>query len=336
MKILFITQLKNNGKIFNDIISDSLLLGLREVYKKDVIDFPGAWYMYQDEVTKRNLDITKLWGSGFTYYNNLDNFNSIDRSDIINKIKNNYFEFIIYGSFTRSNLYFNEALKSKSKIILIDGEDHTDTSLNINKKIIYFKRELIKEESNLFPINVTIPKNKIISQINKTPKNLLAPLIPHRYKTYIYKKEQDYYNMWNDSLFGISYVHGGWWEAVRYYEMLMNGCVPLILNIKNCPNLTLTKLPKSELIEVFDRYSWILNQYNPLRIYKKKFLSFEKFILFLKYISKKKYNSQTFLTEFPEINEIRERLLEHTKKNLTTEHIAKYVIQSATKFYSSI
>ena len=142
--------------------------------------------------------------------------------------------------------------------------------------------------------------------------------------------------MWNDSLFGISYVHGGWWEAVRYYEMLMNGCVPLILNIKNCPNLTLTKLPKSELIEVFDRYSWILNQYNPLRIYKKKFLSFEKFIFYFKYISKKKYNSQSFLTEFPEINEIRERLLEHTKKNLTTEHIAKYVIQSATKFYSSI
>ena len=157
MKILFITQLKNNGKIFNDIISDSLLLGLRDVYKDDVIDYPGAWYMYQDEIIKRNFDISKLWGSGFTYYNNLDDYNSINRIDILNKIKNNYFEFIIYGSYTRSNLYFDEALKSKSKIILVDGEDHTDTSLNTNKKIIYFKRELVKDERNLFPIIVFYP-----------------------------------------------------------------------------------------------------------------------------------------------------------------------------------
>ena len=334
MKILFITQLKNNEKIFNDIISDSLLLGLREIYKGDVIDYPGAWYMYQDEIIKRNFDISKLWGNGFTYYNNLNNYDSIDRTDIQNKIRNNYFEFIVFGSYTRSNLFFDEALKSQSKIIIIDGEDHTNTNLNTIKKIIYFKRELIKNESNLFPINVTIPKNKIISKINENPKNLLAPLIPHRYKTYIYQKEQDYYEMWNNSLFGISYVHGGWWEAVRYYEMMMNGCIPLILDLKNCPELTLTKLPKLELIKVFEKYSWILNQYNPLKIYKKKFLNLEKFISYLKYIPKKKYNSQSFLTEFPEVNEIRKRLLEHTRKKLTTEHIAKYVIQSATAFYS--
>ncbi len=334
MKILYITQLKENEKVFNDIISDSLLHGLRKIHKEDLIDYPGAWYMYKDEVNKRNFDISRLWGSGFTYYNNLDNFESIDRSDIKNKIINNYFKFIIYGSFTRSKLFFDEALESKSKIILIDGEDNTDTSFNTNKKIIYFKRELIRDENNLYPINVTIPKNKIISEINKSPKNLLAPLIPHKYKTYIYKREQDYYEMWRDSLFGISYVHGGWWEAVRYYEMLMNGCIPLILNLKNCPKQTLTKLPKSNLVEIFEKYSWVLNQYNPLKIYKKKFLDFEKFILYLKHIPKKRYNSQSFLNEFPEINMIRENLLEHTRKNLTTEHIGEYIIQKASNFYS--
>ena len=35
-------------------------------------------------------------------------------------------------------------------------------------------------------------------------------------------------------------------------------------------------------------------------------------------------------------NEIRDILLEHTKKKLTTEHIDKYVIQSATEFYSCL
>ena len=64
--------------------------------------------------------------------------------------------------------------------------------------------------------------------------------------------------MWQNSLFGISHAYGAWWESVRYYEMLMNGCIPLILNLKKCPEDTLTLLPKKKLINVFDKYSWIL------------------------------------------------------------------------------
>ena len=50
--------------------------------------------------------------------------------------------------------------------------------------------------------------------------------------------------MWQQSIFGISHSFGTWWESVRYYEMLMNGCIPLILNLKKCPQDTLTLLPK--------------------------------------------------------------------------------------------
>ena len=136
------------------------------------------------------------------------------------------------------------------KIILIDGEDNTNLDLNKNKKIIFFKRELLKKDGNVFPLNVTIPKKKIINNLNLKPKNLLAPLIPYRYKTYIYKKETDYYDMWQNSLFGVSHAYNNWFESVRYYEMLMNGCIPLILNLKKCPVDTLTQLPKKELFVV--------------------------------------------------------------------------------------
>ena len=336
MKILFITHLSEQflktSNIINDIVSDMSLHGLREVYGDDLIDYPGAWYMYKDEVKKRPI-APNLWGNGLTYYDALENYESIDRSDIQSKIKKNYFDYIIYGSITRSKKFFEDSLNSKSKIILIDGEDNTNLDLNKNKKILFLKRELLKKSENIFPLNISIPKKKIIKNLNLKPKNLLAPLIPYRYKTYIYKKESDYYNMWQNSLFGISHAYGTWWETVRYYEMLMNGCIPLVLDLKECPIDTLTQLPKKKLIDIFDKYSWILNKYLPTKIYKKKFLTLDKFLLFFKDMFKKKYDSENFISEFPEINDVRNDLLDHTRKFLTTEFTAKYIINTATKFY---
>ena len=337
MKILFITHLSEqflkSANFVNDTVSDMLLHGLKETFGNDVIDFPGAWYMYADEIKRKPLGEKKLWGNGFNYYDSYSNYNAIDRSDIQNKIKKNYFEFIIYGAFPRSNLFFEEALNSNSKIILIDGEDNTLLHHNKNKNIIFFKRELTKKDENVFPINCCIPKKKICKNLNLEPKNLLSPLIPYRYETYIYNKEIEYFRMWQESLFGISHAYGAWWETVRYYEMLMNGCIPLILNLNKCPQDTLTLLPKKELIKTFDKYSWILNKYFPPSIYKKKYLSLKKFLLFFKDILKRKYDSKTFINQYPEINDIRNVLLEHTRNYLTTEYTAKYIINTANKFY---
>ena len=335
MKILFITHLSQKTTSINDIIHDSVLHGLREIYGNNVIDYPGAWYMYEEEVKKKNFDIKSLWGSGFTYYNLLSNYDQIDRTDIKSRILNNYFDIIIFGSIRRSSRFFEEATNSKSKIIFIDGEDNITIDNKILNKGVYFKRELISNEhDNVYPINCCIPKNKIIHKINTRPEHVLAPLIPHRYSTYIYSKEQDYYKMWQDSIFGLSYVHGGWWEAVRYYEMLMNGCIPLILNIDKCPEKTLTKLPKKLLFDIFNQYSWILNKYFPPFIYKKKFLTFSKFYLYFNDLFKKKHTSESFIKRYPEVIQIKEKLLEYTRANLTTEHIAKSMISDTLKYYA--
>ena len=94
MKILFITHLSEQflktSNIINDIVSDMSLHGLREVYGDDVIDYPGAWYMYKDEIKKRST-VPNLWGNGFTYYDSFENYETIDRSDIQNKIKKKLF-----------------------------------------------------------------------------------------------------------------------------------------------------------------------------------------------------------------------------------------------------
>ena len=334
MKILFITHLNQNTTMMNDTLHDSILHGLREIYGNDVIDYPGAWYMHEEEVKKRNFNINELWGKGFTFYNIFSNYEQIDRSDIENKIVNNYFDIIIFGSIRRSSRFFAKVINSKSKIIFIDGEDNTTIDSKILNKGVYFKRELISNQSDkIYPINFSIPKKKIIEQINLNPKNVLAPLIPHKYSTYIYNNEDDYYKMWKDSIFGLTYVRGGWWDALRYYEMLMNGCIPLFIDIDRCPEKTLTKLPKKTLSYIFKNYSWILNKYFPTSIYKKKFLTSKKFYLYFSSLFKEKYNCQSLVDNYPEIMKIKVKLLNYTKENLTTEDIARDMISTTVKNY---
>ncbi len=169
MKILFLTHLNNTDKIRNDYMNDSLLHGLRELYGSNVVDYPGAWYMYKEEVIKRKFNYSNLWGNGFTYYDQLKNFDQIDRSNIKEKIKSNYFDYVIYGSFPRSQIFLEDVKKSKSKIILIDWEDNQDLSKNTDLNLIYFKRELNQNVKNVYPINFIIPKKKNNKQFKHDP-----------------------------------------------------------------------------------------------------------------------------------------------------------------------
>jgi len=334
MKILFISS--SNGKQnsrLNDYMHDIVLHGLREIYGNSVIDYPGVWYMYRDEVKKRNYDVSNLWGKGFTLYNLLSNYQQIDRTDIENKIKANYFDFIIFGSIDKAQLFFDKAINSKSKIIFVDGNDSPFINEQITDKGVYFKRELISDNiKNVYPINFAIPKEKIIHTINSKPLNILAPLIPGKYSTYIYENEQDYYQSYQNSVFALTYKKMGW-DSLRHYEILMNGCIPLFLNIDKCPEKILTNLPKKLLSEIFIQYSWILNQFFPTNIYKKKFLSIEKFFLYFINLFKKKYDTATLINTYPELFEIKKKMIDYTKKNLTTEKIASNMISDTIGYY---
>jgi len=344
MKILFISSLDEKETNLNDFMHDVVLHGLREIYGNSVIDYPGVWYMYRDEVKKRNYDISNLWGKGFTLYNLLSNYQQIDRTDIENKIKTNYFDFIIFGSIDFEkldniseklllDLFFDKTINSKSKIIFVDGSDSSFVNELITDKGVYFKRELISENiKNVYPINFAIPKEKIVHTINPKPLNILAPLIPGKYSTYIYEKEQDYYQSYQNSIFALTYEKTGW-DSLRHYEILMNGCIPLFLNIDKCPETILTNLPKRLLFDVFNQYSWILNQFFPTSIYKMKFLAIEKFFLYFLNLFKKKYDSTALINSYPELFEIKRKMIDYTKKNLTTEKIASNMISDTIRYY---
>ena len=55
-------------------------------------------------------------------------------------------------------------------------------------------------------------------------KTFISPLIPGKLDTYIYEKERDYYDMYFNSLFALTYKKAGW-DCLRHYEILANGCI---------------------------------------------------------------------------------------------------------------
>ena len=323
MKILFIHSEGNNTH-YNDYMSDLLLHGLRQLIGFEVIDYPGSWYMYSDEILNRQYDKNKLWGKGLTIKNTLNNYNSIDRTDIEKKIQNKYFDLVIYGSIRRSDLFLESVIKYNNKFLFIDGEDDNYIDERYSNSGLYFKRELVNDKSNLIPISFAVPKEKVLKDINEKPINLLAPLIPGRLSTYIYEDEITYYNMYANSIFGITNKKLGW-DTLRHYEILMNGCIPLFLNIKDCPKLTLTTLPKDRLLNIYNNFHRILQFYSPFKIYKKKFLSIKKILSYIPNMFKNK-NASTFLRDNSKVLEIKNELLNYTHQKLTTESLAKYVL----------
>ena len=324
MKILYIHSNSEDTQFYNDYLNDLLLHGLRDLYGENIVDFPGCWYLYKDEILKRKYDEEKFWGKGFTIKNILNDYNSIDREDIHQKIKNKYFNLVIYGSIRRSDLFLDDVIKYNNKFIFVDGEDDNFIEEKYSNLGLYFKRELISKNSKVLPISFAIPKNKILDKIDKNPESLLAPLIPGKLNTYIYDSEDSYYEMYKKSIFGLTYKKAGW-DCLRHYEILMNGCIPLFLDLKNCPNDCITTLPKKELIESLTKYEKILNLYNQFKIFKKKHLTLKRIFSPISLKSDKE-RLIDFLNKNEIIFNIKDNLLDFTKKNLTTEILAKNII----------
>ncbi len=326
MKILFIGAHNDSFHYINDYLSDLLLHGLRSLHGSDVVDYPGSWHIYKDNYEKKENNKSKLWGKGFTTSNLLNDYNSIDRSDIKNKIKKKYFDIIIYSSIRKNEFFFDEVITSENKFLFIDGADDDFLSKKYYEKGLYFKRELNVKKNGILPISFAIPKEKIIKNVQQNPSNLLSPLIPGKLNTYIYENENEYYEMYQNSIFALTYKKSGW-DCLRHYEILMNGCIPLFLDLDKCPQQTMVNFPKEKIIYLNKKYEKVLKYYNPFHIFKKKFLDLDKMKNFFTY---KFYNNDVdnYLNKNQKILDFKEELLHYTRENLTTENLAKYVLNN--------
>ena len=227
-----------------DYQCDALFHGLRTIYGAGVTDFPELPYMYSNF-----SPLSSLYGLGFTLYGLLQEI-PIDRSAIPERIASREFDLIIYGSIQRGQHFFDLVVKHypRERILLIDGEDQSSLLYNLHKRGLYFKRELPEAMPGIYPIHLAIPASKISTQRHLPKTKVRASIDPRDRSTYIYQTEQDYYSDYAQSLFAFTTKKGGW-DALRHYEIMANGAIPLFLDLDQCPHTTCMQLPKPELLE---------------------------------------------------------------------------------------
>jgi hypothetical protein len=267
MKVLYITH----GS--PDYLGDCILHGLYHLLGTDLTHTSPYKEMYQEFTTCQDLLEREFYGRGFTLYCTLPKYLN-DNTDIENKIKNRYFDYIIYGTITTCDTLYVDLVLShyfKNEIIILDGDD----SQNFHGlfDVPYFKRELNTTRSGIYPISYSIPKEKILTNNNINKSLLIAKFVPldqsicpggSKWK-YEYKTEKDYYKGYQDAYFGITRKKAGW-DCLRHYEILANYCMPYFLDLEDCPEMTMTNFPKKQILrakqihQINDEYWDLLNE----------------------------------------------------------------------------
>ena len=268
MKVLFVGNVDKSIKKYkyaNDYMRDLLYYGLVENLGEDLYSSSAIRTVH----TKYKNDIPDdlIWGKGFTTNWLLDTEPNVPE-DIENKIIDRYFDAVIYGDIRTSEDYIDIVTKAypSDKIIIIDGRDDTMIS-RYSEKYLTFKRELTLRKNNVKPISFAIPGCKIAKiDIDKSVDKVqfLANSVPYNPRTFAFKREEDYYNDYRKSFFGITMKKDGW-DCMRHYEIMANGCIPIFFNIENCPHFTLTSYPKELCKEAFNLFRYFdFFQYLPL------------------------------------------------------------------------
>jgi hypothetical protein len=280
-----------------EYLNDGLLHGLRSIFGNDVVDYPRLWHMYSDSFGIGKRSLTSIAARGFTYYGFMED-STVDRTDLENKIRVGYFDLIIMHAWYPSTLWpVIVEYTPKNKIVILDGRDETmilDPYIGCGK---YFKRELVSDRSDVFPISFSFPKEKIQAPLDKIRG--LSPLVPGDMSTYIYDTESEYYQQYNESYFGITAKKSGW-DCLRHYEIIGSQCVPYFVDLMFCPPRTCTTLPKQELLKI----NHLINVYGIDEI-------------FTKYCDY--YNS------------VSDKIQQHFSRNCTTIALATYVLDEMRK-----
>ena len=286
MKILYVTNhisiANASGGFISDYQNDLVFYGLRELYGDNVVDSTQIISLYKEYEGK--IHPRHLWGGMTTFW--LIGDNNIDRTNIEQKIKDQFYDLIIYGSIKRCKDYYDIASKHypADKIILIDGNDESELD-PLYKKHLYFKRELVNEHPNLKPITFAIPTPKL-AKPNKNKTQEYATCIPGQPETYVFKEEQPYYEDYQKSYYGVTMKKAGW-DCMRHYEILGNYCIPYFTDLEDCPKNTLSSFPKELLLEA----KKLASNFNQ-----------EKYYILL------------------------DKIFKHTKQHLTTKSLAKYIL----------
>lgn len=171
-----------------------------------------------------------------------------------------------------------------------------------------------------FPIGFSIPEEKIIDYVKGKTK-VLSTLIPGNMSTYTFQSEETYYKEYQESVFALTYKKGGY-DCMRHYEILANGCIPWFVGLQDVPLNRLTHFPKELVLEAMS----VLGENAKLDDSIEKHIEESKKLYGFVDSTERKDSILKVSVDNPLIEKYSSLLLEYTRKNLTTEAMAKYML----------
>lgn len=264
MKILYVVW--NQGV---DYLADTVLIGLCN-NGHEVVDSNHCWWLGPLTDEQRST----LYGRAFTIGNALSaDREFVTRTDIEEKIRDRYFDIVIYGSVHRCLDYIDLVLQhySRNEIIFLDGEDRHGIVSELINRGLYFKREIGALVNGILPISFSVPKAKFCTDTSVEKTKYEAYINPLDVRTYVYEKEEDYYTDYQSSVFGYTMPKGGW-DCMRHYEIVANRCIPYFNLYESKPTYTMANWPSDLQAEanqlrfydgenLFDRANSLTNEF---------------------------------------------------------------------------
>lgn len=243
MRILFI----GHGQM-PDYQSDMILHGLRQMPDVTVTDVERPWYLYRADAQARPAEMAGLHGRGFTLYGLLEDDPAINREAIPERIRAHEFDLVIYGGVRTHDRHLDLVLEhyDRTDIVFIDGEDIGNMALPLVSLGLYFKRELYVNVRYVYPIGFAIPESRVHLGPDARHR-LMAVVDPRDRSTYVYDTQDGYDGNYREAFFAVTTKKAGW-DALRHYEIIAQGAVPYFPDLGECPPLTLTFLPKLQIL----------------------------------------------------------------------------------------
>jgi len=252
MKILFLNDFKTST-----LQSDVLFHGLKSIFE-EVVDYPKLNYMYGKfdvnnpfslKTPQQIRNLFGIFGSDHT-----------DRLNIVNKVKNNYFDYIFVADPKTVNPVLTEIIDfvPDNRLVWIDGSDSVFPEYYIAKGI-YFKKEIEVGCIGTCSINLAIPKEKIKSDSGFLKNKFLADN-----KVLIeYESEKKFYSEIASSYFtdtNTNYKQE--WDTMILYEAIANYSIPFYRNFTSMPSKMCNHLPKSLFEQVnakieLEGFTWV-------------------------------------------------------------------------------
>jgi hypothetical protein len=200
----------------------------------------------------------------------------------------------------RTKFYGGQDLKKIDEVTDVFLDVHTLS----HHDVFNLKSEAWKKYP-VYSFSYCIPDQYIVSSVPEKTCEFSTHVVPklgeknHKFGK---AEEKEYYDLYQQAKFANTQKRGGW-DALRHYEILMNGCIPIFENLESCPKLTMSTFPKNQLIEIknnIEKYKKSDELYisatskllNELRLYNSSSVRAKDF---LKYMNIKSINPKVLM-----------------------------------------